>query len=244
LAGGHSHYLFDCLAIIVIDLLLAGDNALVIALAVRALPKRQRRIAMLSGTWLAVLIRVAVTFLAAKLLAVEYVQFAGGAFVVWIAVKVLRDAKWQERAVASPRGLWRAIGSIAVADLTMSTDNILAVAGASKGNVWLILFGLVLSIPLVVSSSAFLAFIMDRYPVTMYVGVAILGRVAGEMMLGDPFVRRWLHPSDALRYGVELALMVAIIVTGRLLSRRWALERAPREERLLEDPPRPGGLPH
>jgi YjbE family integral membrane protein len=220
LAGGYSHYLIDCLSIIVIDLLLAGDNALVIALAVRVLPKRQRRVALLCGAWLAVLIRVAVTFLAAKLLEVEYVQFAGGAFVVWIAVKVLRDARAQERASVSPGELWRAIGSIVVADLTMSTDNILAVAGASKGNIWLIVFGLALSIPLVVSSSTFLALIMDKYPVTMYVGVAILGRVAGEMMLGDPLVRRLLHPSDALRYGVELALMVAIVVTGRLLSRR------------------------
>jgi YjbE family integral membrane protein len=220
LAGGYSHYLIDCLSIIVIDLLLAGDNALVIALAVRALPKRQRRVALLAGAWLAVLIRVAVTFLAAKLLEVEYVQFAGGAFVVWIAVKVLRDAKSEEPPAVTPGELWRAIGSIVVADLTMSTDNILAVAGASKGNVWLILFGLALSIPLVVSSSTFLAFIMDKYPVTMYLGVAILGRVGGEMMLGDPLVRRLLHPSDALRYGVELALMAAIVVTGRLLSRR------------------------
>ena len=220
LPGGYSHYLVDCLSIIVIDLLLAGDNALVIALAVRALPKPQRRMALISGAGLAVLIRVAVTFLAAKLLRIEFLQFAGGAFVVWIAVRVLADASAPEPAVPSPRDLWRAIGSIMVADLTMSTDNILAVAGASKGNVWLIVFGLALSIPLVVSSSAFLAFIMDRYPVTMYVGVAILGRVGGEMMLGDPLVRRLLHPSDALRYGVEVALMAAIVVTGRLLRRR------------------------
>ena len=151
----------------VIDLLLAGDNALVIALAVRALPKRQQRVALIAGAWMAVLIRVAVTFLAAKLLQVEYVQFAGGAFVVWIAVQVLRDARAHKTAVATPGGLWRAIGSIVLADLTMSTDNILAVAGASRGNIWLIVFGLALSIPLVVSSSTFLAFIMDRYPVTM-----------------------------------------------------------------------------
>lgn len=218
--GSYSHYLVDALSIIVIDLLLAGDNALVIALAVRALPKRQRRIAMLWGAWLAVAIRVAVTFLAAKLLAVECVQFAGGAFVVWIAVKVLRDARPHAAAAPSPTGLWRAIGSIMVADLTMSTDNILAVAGASRGNVWLILFGLALSIPLLVSSSAFLAIVMDKYPLTMYVGGAILGRVGGEMMLGDPWVRRLLHPSAGLRYGVELALMAAIVVTGCLLSRR------------------------
>jgi YjbE family integral membrane protein len=214
------HYILDCLSIIVIDLLLAGDNALVIALAVRALPKNQRRVAMLSGAWLAVLIRIGVTFLAAKLLSIEYIQFVGGAFVVWIAIRVLKDARSQEREAASPGELWRAIGSIVVADLTMSTDNILAVAGASKGNVWLIVFGLALSIPLVISSSTFLALVMDKYPLTMYVGVAILGRVAGEMMLGDPFVQKLLHPSDALRYAFELALMAGIIGIGRLLSRR------------------------
>ncbi len=219
MAGGYSHYLLDCLSIIVIDLLLAGDNALVIALAVRALPKTQRRVAMLSGAWLAVVIRIGVTFLAAKLLEVEYVQFAGGVFVLWIAVKVLKDAREQEREVASPGELWRAIGSIMVADLTMSTDNILAVAGASKGNIWLIVFGLALSIPLVVSSSTFLARVMDKYPVTVYVGVAILGRVAGEMMLGDPFIRGLFHPTDLVRYAIEVALMAAVIGAGRLLSR-------------------------
>lgn len=219
MAGGFSHYLFDCLSIIVIDLLLAGDNALVIAMAVRTLPKSQRRIALFSGAGLAVLIRVAVTFVAAKLLQVEFIQFFGGAFVVWIAVRVLIDASRPEAETASPRDLWRAIGSIMVADLTMSIDNILAVAGASRGNAWLILFGLALSIPLVISSSTLLARIMDKYPLTMYVGAGILGKVGGDMMLTDPFVRKLLHPSDMLRYGVDALLVVAIIAAGRLWSR-------------------------
>lgn len=220
MAAGFSHYLLDCLSIIAIDLLLAGDNALVIALAVRALPQHRRRVALLAGAWLAVAIRVGVTFLAAKLLEIEYLQFAGGLFVVWIAVKVLRDARLEEREAVSHRDMWRAITSIAIADLTMSTDNILAVAGASHGNAWLIVFGLALSIPLVVTSSTLLAMIMDKYPITMYAGVAILGRVAAEMMLGDRFIRNIFHPSDLLRYAIELALMFAIIVVGRLLSRR------------------------
>lgn len=220
LTGGYSHYLVDCLSIIVIDLLLAGDNALVIAMAVRALPERQRRVALISGAWLAVLIRIGVTFLAAKLLEVEFLQFAGGVLVIWIAVKVLRDAKAKEHPPRSARHMWRAIGSIMVADLTMSTDNILAVAGASRGNMWLIVFGLALSIPLVVTSSTFLARIMDRYPVTLYVGAAILGRVGGEMMLGDAYVRKLLHPGDALRYGTEAILAAAVILVGRWLSRR------------------------
>jgi YjbE family integral membrane protein len=154
LPPGFHHFLIGFASIIVIDLLLCGDNALVIAVAVRALPKRQRRMALISGAALAVLIRVAITFVAAKLLEVEFIQFIGGAFVAWIAVKVLTDANLPERVAASPRELWRAIGSIMLADLTMSTDNILAVAGASKGNVWLIVFGLALSIPLVVTPSS------------------------------------------------------------------------------------------
>ena len=218
--GGYSHYLVDCLSIIVIDLLLAGDNALVLAMAVRALPKPQRRIALMSGAGLAVLIRVGVTFLAAKLLRIEFLQFAGGGFVIWIAVRVLADARAAERTTASPSDLWRAVSSILIADLTMSTDNILAVAGASKGNVWLILFGLALSIPLVVSSSTFLATLMDKYPFTTYVGAAILGKVGGDMMLADPFVRKFLDPSEVLRYAVDAVLIAAILASGRLSNRR------------------------
>jgi YjbE family integral membrane protein len=219
LIPGPSHY-FDFLSILVIDLLLAGDNALVIAMAVRVLPKAQRRAALLAGTTVAVLIRVAVTFVASKLLELEFIQFAGGAFVVWIAIKVLADASVPEQAGASPRDLWRAIGSITLADLTMSTDNILAVAGASKGNATLILFGLGLSIPMVVFASTMLATLMDKYPLILYAGSAILARVGGEMMLRDAFVRKLLHPSDALRYGIEAALIVAVLATG------WALCRA------------------
>lgn len=220
MTGSYSHYLVDCLSIIVIDLLLAGDNALVIAMAVRTLPVRQRRAALLTGAWMAVVLRVAITFLAAKLLEVRFLQFAGGAFVIWIAVKVLRDARKTEHASVAAGSLWRAIGSIMLADLTMSTDNILAVAGASKGNIWLIVLGLGLSIPLVISSSTFLARIMDKYPLTMYVGAAILARVGAEMMLGDVFIRKLLHPTDAERYIVELALMAAVVLMGRRLSRR------------------------
>ncbi len=220
LHGGISHYLIDALSIIAIDLLLAGDNALIIALAVRALPPSQRRVALLSGAWLAVLLRVIITFAAAKLLEIEFVQFAGGAFVIWIAVRVLADTGVTHEEVPSPRHLWRAIGSIMLADITMSADNILAVAGASKGNIWLILFGLALSIPLVVSSSTFLSKMMDKYPLTIYVGAGILGKVGGDMMLTDPFVRRSLHPSEPVRYVVDAALIALIIITGRLLSRR------------------------
>jgi YjbE family integral membrane protein len=198
---------------------LCGDNALVIALAVRALPKRQRRMALVAGSGLAVLIRVAVTFVAARLLELKFIQFAGGVLVVWIAVKVLTDASVPEQATASPDNLKRAISSILVADLTMSTDNILAVAGASRGNIWLILFGLALSIPLVITSSTLLSLIMDRFPLTVYVGAAVLGKVGGDMMLRDAFVQKLLRPSEAMRYVFDAALILGIIVLGRHLGR-------------------------
>lgn len=219
-AGGSTNYILDCLSIIVIDLLLAGDNALVIAMAGRSLPKPQRRIALLSGAGAAVLIRVAATFVAAKLLRIEFLQLIGGALIIWIAVRVLADASGPEPATSSPRDLWRAIGSIMVADLTMSTDNILAVAGASKGSVWLIVFGLALSIPLVVSSSTFLGMLMDKYPLTMYVGAAILAKVGGDMMFADAYVRRTFQPSSALHYAADAVLIAVVIVVGRLLCRK------------------------
>jgi predicted tellurium resistance membrane protein TerC len=116
----------------------------------------------------------------------------------------------------------QAIWYVVFADLTMSTDNILAIAGASKGSVPLIVFGLAVSIPFVVFSSNLLADLMDRYPATIYLGGAILGRVGGEMILTDPFVVGILHPTDTLRYVVEAVLIVAVVVAGRLLSKKRA----------------------
>ena len=222
----HPHFFLDLLSIVLIDLLLAGDNALVIAMVVRGLPGRQRRAAIFSGAGLAVLLRVALTFVAARLLTVEFVQLAGGLLILWIAVKVLLDAGGAEGPQTPlPCGLLRAIGLLVVADLTMSTDNILAVAGASRGNLFLIVFGLCLSIPLVVFSSTLLSVLMDRYSWIVYVGAAILGRVGGEMVLTDPFVARWLHPAAALRYTTEAVLAMAIVLAGR-----WLRQEPPRHE--------------
>lgn len=218
--GFGPHFLIGCLSIILIDLLLAGDNALVIAMAVRALPSRQRRLAILCGAGLAVFLRIAITLAAAQLLRVEFIQLAGGAFVIWIAVKVLLDANAMESAAKSPRHLFQAIGTVVLADLTMSTDNILAVAGASKGNPALIVFGLGLSIPLVVFSSGLLSLLMDRYPLIVYLGAAILGKVGGEMMITDSFIVHKFHPSGALRYTTEAVLALAIVIAGRLLAQQ------------------------
>jgi YjbE family integral membrane protein len=208
------HFLLSAASIVLIDLLLAGDNALVIAMAVRSLPKKERRIGSIGGAAAAVALRVALTFVAAKLLSIEFLQLAGGLLVLWIAVKVLHDASDPPDAAPSPKRFWEAIWYIVIADLTMSTDNILAIAGASKGNFGLILFGLAVSIPFVVISSNLLADLMDRYPWTIYIGAAILGRVGGEMIFGDPFIVRVAHPGDLVRYGGDAALAIGLFAYG------------------------------
>ncbi|HLH15722.1 MAG TPA: TerC family protein [Bryobacteraceae bacterium] len=216
------HFVLSILAIVLIDLSLAGDNALVIALAVRALPKRQRRIGSLLGASAAVALRVGLTFIAARLLDVEFVKLAGGVFVLWIAIKVLRDASDPPEAAPSPARLAQAIWYIVVADITMSTDNILAIAGASKGNPWLMFFGLALSIPFVVISSHLLVSLMERFRWLVYLGAAVLGQVSAEMIFTDPFVIRTLRPGPALVRAVEAALAVALFAAGWAMPRlRW-----------------------
>jgi YjbE family integral membrane protein len=219
LPGPVSRLLIDCLSIILIDLLLAGDNALVIALAVRSLPPRQRRIGIIFGAAAAVALRIVITIAAAQLLGFEFIKLLGGAFIIWIAVKVLADAgSAPDKSKAPGHHLLRAIWFIVVADITMSIDNVLAIAGASRGSVELIVFGLCLSIPFVMFSSNLIAVLMDRYPWTLYLGAAILGKVGGEMMLTDPFVERTLHPSKTLLYSAQAVAIIGILIVGRILS--------------------------
>lgn len=213
------HFLLGGLSIVLIDLLLAGDNALVIALAVRSLPPRQRRWGIGLGAALAVVLRVALTALAARVLRLEYLQMAGGLFVLWIAWKVLGDASDPPDRVPAARRLWQAVWYVTMADLTMSVDNILAIAGASKGNLGLLVFGLCLSIPFVVFASNLLVKLMNRFPVLVYLGVGILGKVAGDMVLADPVMVRWLHPTDMLRYAVDAVLVLALVGGGQLRLR-------------------------
>jgi YjbE family integral membrane protein len=212
------HFLLGGLSIVVIDLLLAGDNALVIALAVRSLPPRERRVGIIGGAGAAIVLRVALTTMAARLLTTPYLQIAGGLLILWIALKVLIDASTPPDSAPAPKRFWQAVWYIVVADITMSTDNVLAIAGASRGNFWLIAFGLALSIPFVVLSSSLLSKLMDRFPALIYLGAGILGQVAGEMILTDAFVVRTWHPGNVVRYAVEAALVVAVIAIGRVIT--------------------------
>jgi YjbE family integral membrane protein len=214
------HLLYGVFSIVFLDLLLAGDNALVIAMAVRSLRPHERRIGLLCGAAGAVILRVGLTCVAVQLLNIQFLKLAGGLFVLWIAVKVLVDATETPDAVPAPRKLVQAIWYIVFADLTMSTDNVLAIAGASNGHKELIVFGLALSIPFVVMSANLLAKLMDRFPATIYIGSGILGQVGGEMIFTDRFVARLLHPSNTVRYIVEGVLIVTLIVGGKILCDR------------------------
>jgi YjbE family integral membrane protein len=217
LTGG---FFFDAFSIILINILLSGDNAVVIAMAVRSLPAQQRKMGIALGAGGAAVLRIVLTFFAGRLLTLNYVQFAGGLLILWIAVKLLTDAAEDSEGHPHAVSLWHAMWLILVADVTMSVDNILAVAAASKGNLPLLIFGLTLSIAFVIFTSNLLSRMMDRFPIVVYIGAAILGRVGGDMMVSDPWIKGWLQPATTLEIGVQVFFAVAVLVVGRLLVKR------------------------
>lgn len=227
------------LSIVLIDLILAGDNAVIIALAVRSLPRKQRMRGIAFGAGAAVLLRVILTFFASRLLELPFIKFVGGAVIVWIAIKLFVEAAPEQEVKQEAKTLSQAVWIIIVADITMSTDNVLAVAGASKGNLALLLFGLGLSIPFVVFTSNLLSMLIDKYPFFIYIGSAVLGRVAGEMMITDPFVTRMIHPSTTIRYGVEIAFTIVVLIAGKAWL-KWKVHEASNEASCLpQDPDNP-----
>jgi YjbE family integral membrane protein len=226
------------LNIIIIDLVLAGDNAVVIAMAVRSLPRRRRQWGIILGAGAAVVLRVILTFFVAQLLIIQFVKLAGGLLIAWIAVKLFIEGA-PEQAEREAKTLLQAMWLIMVADITMSTDNVLAVAGASHGNPFLLLFGLALSIPFVVFTSNLLSMLMDRYPIIIYLGAAVLGRVAAEMIFTDPWVAAWLRPPRWFAYLMEAVFAVGVIVVGKL----WIRFIFRKGEAIISTPDSPGSGP-
>src|SRR6202451_3208411 len=198
-------FIASLVSIVLVDLTLSGDNAVVIAAAAKTLPGRLRKRAMIAGAACAVIALVAAAFFAALLLHVKFLQIVGGAAVLWIAIGLFREEPPLEGSAGQLTSFWKAMWFIIVADVTMSTDNILAVAALAQGSLELLLFGLGVSIPLVVFASGLLANLMDRYPVIVYIGAALLGRVAGQMIMTDAFVEQRFAPSTTLIYSAEAA---------------------------------------
>jgi len=188
-------FLLPILQIIWIDLLLSGDNAVVIALACRSLPKRQRRWGILLGAGGAVLLRILFAFFIVELMELPYVKIGGGLLLLWIAVKLVEDEDSAAENVKPAKSLFSAVRIIVLADAVMSLDNVVAIAAAAKGSILLIAFGLALSIPLIMFSSGFMLALLNRYPILIWAGSALLGWIAGELICADERLAVWLEPS-------------------------------------------------
>jgi YjbE family integral membrane protein len=210
------------LGIVVIDLSLAGDNALVIALAVRTLPARQQFWGRVGGTFGAVALRLVFIAVVSQLLRIPLLQAAGGVMLIWIATKLVRQNGHDEHGkVRQGTTLWEAIWIIIVADAIMSLDNVLAVAAAAHGDLVLVIFGIALSIPIVVWGSGILARLMNRFAWIIWLGGGVLGWVAAEMIVRDKIVHGWIESwTYVLHWGAPSVLGAALTLIGWWMARR------------------------
>lgn len=213
------------LQIVWIDILLSGDNAVVIALACRSLPDRQRAIGIVLGSGAAIVLRVAFTLLVVELLGLPFVRMAGGALLLWIAIMLAGPGE-QRKEIAPAKSLWSAIRIVAMADAAMSLDNMVAVAAAARGSKLLILFGLVLSIPLLVFGSAIVLLLLNRFPVLVWAGAVLLGWIAGDLFGSDPELAGWMRARWPGYDDWDGALGGALVPAASWLRRRLRAEAA------------------
>jgi YjbE family integral membrane protein len=218
------------LQIIAIDIVLSGDNAVVIALACRNLPPAQRRKGILWGVGGAIGLRVVLTAFAAALLGYPYLKLIGGVLLVWIGIKLLLPEPPEGQDIEASDKLWAAVKTIIVADFVMSLDNVIGVAAAAKDSIALLLFGLAVSIPLIVWTSQLFLKLMERFPIIITLGAGLLGYVAGSMMVSDVAIRDWVQA--AIPVATHLAGAVGAVLVVAVGS--WlAWRAAAREERTI-----------
>jgi YjbE family integral membrane protein len=217
--------------IIAIDVVLSGDNAVVIALACRNLPEAQRRRGILWGVAGAVGLRVVLTAFAAGLLGYPYLKLIGGLLLLWIGVKLLQPQEGEGHDIQASGDLWGAVKTIIVADFVMSMDNVIAVAAASRDSIVLLLFGLAVSIPLIIWTSQLILRLMERFPIVITLGAGLLGYVAGGMLVSDLAVRDWAAATiPAANYVAGAVGALLVVLVGNWLAWR----QAGREERRIE----------
>jgi YjbE family integral membrane protein len=213
----------DVLKIIMIDLLLSGDNAVVIALACRNLPMDQRKKGIFYGVIGAIGLRVLLTFFAVNLLSLPYLKLVGALLLIWIGIKlILPEEEHGEGNVKADTHLWGAVKTIIIADFVMSLDNVLGVAAAAHGNAWLLVFGLLVSIPLIAWSSQLVLKLIDRFPIIIYAGGALLGYVAGEMLVSEALFKSILEAQHFLHWLVPAVCAALVLVLGKWLALRMA----------------------
>jgi YjbE family integral membrane protein len=208
------------LKIVWINIILSGDNAVVIALAARSLPPAQQKKAVLFGSGAAVVLRIVLTVIAAKLLAMSYLQIVGGLLLLWIGVQLLIVDEDTDPQHKSGGTLMAAVRTILIADLVMSLDNVIAVAAAAKGVMALLIFGLALSIPMVIFGSTLMIRLMERFPVIVVLGAALIGWVGGETILGDAALRGVVAQYPWLHYAGAAAGAALVVGLGRKLGKQ------------------------
>jgi len=206
-------FLSALISIIIIDLVLAGDNAIVIGLAARNLPKEQQKKVIAWGTIGAVVIRALATLAVVWLLKIPGLLLVGGILLVWIAYKLLVEEKGHD--VQAGNSMWEAIRTVIIADALMGLDNVLAVAGAAHGSFLLVVLGLLISVPIVVWGSTLIIKWIERFPVIVTIGAAILAWTASKMIVEEPFLQTYFE-NPFVKYGFELLIVVGVILLGRM----------------------------
>lgn len=213
----HLDFAVILLQIVVIDLLLGGDNAVVIALACRKLPPQMQKKAIILGTLGAIVARVVLLIIAVHLLALPWLKVVGGLLLLWIGFKLVGSEE-EEATISGDSRLWKTVLTITLADVVMSLDNVLAVAAAGKGNVWLVSFGVLISIPIIVMGSKLVLTLLTRFPVIVTLGGALIGWIAGSMLVTDPALLRYTTAIPHLHWiagGIGALLVVGYGVARR-----------------------------
>ncbi len=227
---GSPQFWIAVLQIIAIDILLGGDNAVVIALACRNLPAKQRKLGIFWGVFGAIALRVVITIFAVTLLAIPFLKIIGAILLMWIGLKLVMPQEGEgEHNIDASASLMGAIKTIIVADFVMSLDNVIAVAAAAKDSTALIVFGLVVSVPIIVWCSTFILKMMERYPVIIVLGGGLLGYIAGDMFVRDPVLKDWMDANLAWLRDYHIAGIIGavlVITVGKTLAMRAARAQA------------------
>jgi YjbE family integral membrane protein len=213
-------FLLQILQIIWINILLSGDNAVVIALACRSLPSKERKWGVVLGAGAAVLMRIIFTVMVMELMQVPYLKLFGGLLLLWIAVKLVIDDT-DEADIHASSTIWNAVRTIAVADMVMSLDNVVAIAAAAKGSLPLIVFGLLISVPLIVFGATLIITVLQRFPILVWAGAGLLGWVAGELIAGDPS----MHPLTGSLSESVVEMTGGVICTVLVLGVAYVLKQ-------------------
>jgi YjbE family integral membrane protein len=212
---GQTAFWVALLKIMWINVLLSGDNAVVIAMACLGLPPRQRLWGMILGAGVAVVLRIIFTVVIAQLMLLPYLKLVGGLALFYIAAKLLVPEDEDANEVEAVEHLWRAVRIVAVADIVMSLDNVIAIAAAAQGNFALILIGLAISIPLIVAGAALIMALLDRYPILVWAGAALLGWIVGETIATDPVIQGYFEPklgAEGFHYVMLFAALLGAIL--------------------------------